>query len=841
MGLVPLTLFLSSGPRLVWTVIIALLPLFIGLIGYHAWRDMCPLAFFTKLGQYIPRGERLKIPPWFEENYYYVQFGFMFLALAGRLLFTNANIYWLSGFLIFMMVAAFVIGLLYTGKTWCNFFCPVAMVEKIYCEPNGLKSQPNSACRSCTACKKDCPDIDLENNYWKEKTKNSKKFSYYAFPGLVLGFYTYYYLYVGTWNYYFSGHWTREFNLVSKLADPGFYFSPYLPKWFAAPLTLLIFSFVSFGIFLILENLWRKRKPSNKEGLDKDRIRHTLLGVSSFCAFNLFYTFAGAPTFSDYPVFYQILKFTVIVTSTALLWRGLTRYEKDFIQERFAKGFLRRWTWGDTPPPEDLREVYFVHTQREKEFKQRLNAYKEAIREMVQDGIATREDLNLLKRLRDQLGISERDHERVISSLSQEDRRLFDPGYEHSVEKNFQLENYRMILEGYIMSGTGNEAIFKELQKRYGISQEDHGRILRQITDKGGTLWSQIHTHLHRAQKASQWRSDIPTHVHVSTNYLRYILSVEALREIENILETLSVLGHEPKVERLRRLIADHNFLNIRQALQDLQGIEDEKIIPELAALLENINQEASTPTEISLEKILLEILMEVQGNLLSAALYASSFVESQAFIQPLKAALKNPDPKVRQTALGVLRKNGLLTEEHIQQGLQDEHVLVHDWVRQVLAARKDPLVMSSIILVERMALLYQVPLFARLSPEDLEELAVRAEERIYPKGTDLCKEGELGDEVHIVISGQVEVHVSQDGKKKVLNILREGTCIGEIGVLGEVPRTATVTAIEGPVYVLVLEGDAFQHVLMDRPAIGLQVIKVISSRLLQIRTAKNL
>jgi hypothetical protein len=842
-GLIPLTLLFPQGPRLVWTVVIASLPFFIVVVGYHTWRDICPLAFFTKLGQRIPHRKRPKVPPWFEENYYYLTFGFMFLALTLRLLFTNADIYWLSGFLIFMAVAAFLIGLFYTGKTWCNFICPVGLIEKIYCEPNNLKDQPNSACRPCTACKKDCPDIDLENNYWKEKAKNSKRFAYYAFPGLVLGFYTYYYLYVGTWTYYFSGRWTQEFNLADQIADPGFFFFPYIPKWLAAPLTLLVFSLVSFGIFRLLESLFLKwQKPDEKTDEKKYQIRHKFLCLASFCAFNLFYTFAGAPTFKDYPFFYQILKFSIVVTSTALLWKGLNRQEKDFIQERFGKGFLRRWTWGDTPPPGDLREVYFVHTEREKEFKQRLNAYKEAIREMVQDGIATKEDLNLLKRLREQLGISQSDHDRVIASLSQEDRRLFDPSYEHSVEKNFQLETYRSILEGYILSGTSNENVFKEIRQRYGISPEDHLRILKQITDKGGTLWTQIREHLHNAQKLNRWRQDLPPHHHVSTDYLGYILSVEIFREIENILETLSLLGHESKVKRLRDLVIDQNLDNIRNVLQDLRGIEDEKLISDLDAILESLSQEMTAKSpEIPLETTLSAILTEVQGNPLSAALYACGFIENKTFAEFLIPALKNPDPKVRQTALGILRKKGLLTGEYLQQGLQDPYPLVQNWIKQVISSQRDPLVLPPLILVERMALLHQIPLFARLRPEDLEELAIRAEERIYPKGTDLCREGEPGDEVHIVISGKVEVYTSQDGQKKVLNVLREGTCIGEIGVLGEVPRTATVTALEGPVYVLVLQGSTFQHVLMDRPAIGLQVIKVISSRLLQIRTVKNL
>src|SRR5262249_27804659 len=156
-----------------------------------------------------------------------------------------------------------------------------------------IADRPNSLCRPCTACKKDCPDIDLENNYWKEKNKASKRFAYYSFPGLVLGFYTYYYLYSGSWSYYFSGDWTRERDLAEKITSSGFSFLPIIPKWIAAPVTLAIFSLASFFIFLLLE----RRRLKKRDQISEEKNRYRFLAIASFCAFNLFYTFAGAPTF----------------------------------------------------------------------------------------------------------------------------------------------------------------------------------------------------------------------------------------------------------------------------------------------------------------------------------------------------------------------------------------------------------------------------------------------------------------------------------------------------------------------------------------------------------------
>jgi polyferredoxin len=93
-----------------------------------------------------------------------------------------------------LALTALLAGVVYTGKTWCNYLCPLSFIEKIYTEPQGLRETPNSQCEPCTACKKACPDINAENGYWKEIDCRSKRWVYYAFPGLVFGFYLYFYV-----------------------------------------------------------------------------------------------------------------------------------------------------------------------------------------------------------------------------------------------------------------------------------------------------------------------------------------------------------------------------------------------------------------------------------------------------------------------------------------------------------------------------------------------------------------------------------------------------------------------------------------------------------------------
>jgi hypothetical protein len=195
--------------RVVWTMIVAAVPLFIVLVGYHRWRRICPLAFFAQLPARFSRPGMKKTSSWLEANNYFVVFAVFLCCLWIRLIATNGDGQAISVFFIALSLTALICGALYTGKTWCNHFCPVSFIEKIYTEPHGLRRTQNSQCEKCSACKQFCPDINQENGYWKEINLRSKRAVYFAFPGLVFGFYFYYYLQAGTWDYYFGGGWTN--------------------------------------------------------------------------------------------------------------------------------------------------------------------------------------------------------------------------------------------------------------------------------------------------------------------------------------------------------------------------------------------------------------------------------------------------------------------------------------------------------------------------------------------------------------------------------------------------------------------------------------------------------
>jgi len=110
-----------------------------------------------------------------------------------------------------------------------------------------------------------------------------------------------------------------------------------------------------------------------------------------------------------------------------------------------------------------------------------------------------------------------------------------------------------------------------------------------------------------------------------------------------------------------------------------------------------------------------------------------------------------------------------------------------------------------SVVPTERIDLLRSNAIFAPLSPATVEHLAAKLEERTYAAGTTIFRQGDHGDHFYVIEDGRVRVEI--DGQQ--VNDLWPGEAFGEIALLRDVPRTATVTAEENT-KVLSLERDEF-------------------------------
>jgi hypothetical protein len=141
---------------------------------------------------------------------------------------------------------------------------------------------------------------------------------------------------------------------------------------------------------------------------------------------------------------------------------------------------------------------------------------------------------------------------------------------------------------------------------------------------------------------------------------------------------------------------------------------------------------------------------------------------------------------------------------------------------------------MASLTTIEKMMLLRQVPIFAELDADDLEELASVVEERRADPKQTLFKEGDAGDAVYLIVKGSVRVFTGgagTDRPERVLSELGPGAVIGEMAVLDASPRSATVVALERT-RTLRVPGDGFKRVMSERPEMSEAIVAELVKRM---------
>ncbi len=118
-------------------------------------------------------------------------------------------------------------------------------------------------------------------------------------------------------------------------------------------------------------------------------------------------------------------------------------------------------------------------------------------------------------------------------------------------------------------------------------------------------------------------------------------------------------------------------------------------------------------------------------------------------------------------------------------------------------------------------------PLFAGLSRKELAQLARVSEDLEVEAGKVLCTEGEIGHEFFVIVDGKVKI--ARKGRR--IATRGGGDFVGEIAILEEMPRTATVTA-ETPLRLFVLTSKDFRHLLDENPNVERKVLRALARRL---------
>jgi hypothetical protein len=800
----------DKAGRVFWTVAVASLPLVFVLAGYHRWRRICPLAWVAQIPSRLGRAGHRRAGPWLQAHGYDVAFGALSAGLWLRLVATNGDGLALAAFLVALAAIAVAVGVRFTGKTWCNYVCPVSFVEKLYTEPRGLRDTPNSQCAACTACKPACPDINEENSYWKEVLSPSKARAYFAFPGMVVAFYTYYFLQAGTWSYYFDGRWTDEAGLFRTAflpghdaATAGFFFLPAAPRALAAALTLASGATVSLLAFSAAEPRLGAILRRRGAALDAAALRSTMFTLAAFAAFVAFYSFAGAPTLRLVPGLPHVFQLLVVATATLLLVRRITRRQAAFTEETLARKIIANWKWEDIPAPKDLREAFLIHTVRsqshEEGRRRLLDLYRQSVRDSLRSGMLSRGEVHRLESLRNQMGITSADHERVMAELADEEgglaaqnARLLSP------EKQLQLDTYAEALAVHLERNRAagrptDDAFVRDLRRQYEVTAEEHGAVLDRLLSRQDGVGA----HLADVPATIEWTAE----------------TVAALERVKSSVARFLV-------RLLRR-----RWARAADALAQALGSDGDATTPTVAGLLS-----PDAPIRASAVAAIGARLSEAAGARLSGSLAGARDAIGAAPSLPrlLRAQLTSPDPYVRATSLYLLESMDEATDADRAPLEDDEHPVV----RETAMRRPGGTILArgaTATTLEKMVGLAPISLFEDLEPEELAELARAGTERWFRQDEAICRAGEAGDEAFVVLDGEVSV-LHPDGS--VAYVEGAGSCIGELAVLDPAPREATVVASTVAVRALSLTGTSLRNALDGSPAMSDGIIRILARRL---------
>ncbi len=128
--------------------------------------------------------------------------------------------------------------------------------------------------------------------------------------------------------------------------------------------------------------------------------------------------------------------------------------------------------------------------------------------------------------------------------------------------------------------------------------------------------------------------------------------------------------------------------------------------------------------------------------------------------------------------------------------------------------------------------MLERVQLFSELGEDHVRALATHAVTRTYPKHAVLVTEGDQSDALFVIVSGRVKIFTGDEqGKEVTLDIMGEGEFFGELALLDDAPRSASVVTLQ-PTRCLVISQKAFRRCLAEQPEVAYRLICALARRI---------
>ena len=132
--------------------------------------------------------------------------------------------------------------------------------------------------------------------------------------------------------------------------------------------------------------------------------------------------------------------------------------------------------------------------------------------------------------------------------------------------------------------------------------------------------------------------------------------------------------------------------------------------------------------------------------------------------------------------------------------------------------------------LQEDVDLLRNVPLFRNLDAAKLKLLAFTSERLTYSAGESLFNQGDSGDTAYVIVQGEADIIIDTPAGPITVATVKQNDWVGEIAILCDVPRTATITA-KSKLITLRISKDVFFQLVMQFPQMSVEVMRELAIR----------
>ena len=138
----------------------------------------------------------------------------------------------------------------------------------------------------------------------------------------------------------------------------------------------------------------------------------------------------------------------------------------------------------------------------------------------------------------------------------------------------------------------------------------------------------------------------------------------------------------------------------------------------------------------------------------------------------------------------------------------------------------------------EEVEALRHIPMFSKIEPSKLKLLAFTSERLTFQNGQLICEQGDVGDSMYVIVEGDVDVIINLPGGPMTVASLHKNDIVGDLAILCDVPRTATIQATS-ELTALRISKDLFYRLATEFPQMTIEVMRVIAQRL--IKTTNDL